>query len=171
MSYFTAIDSSSAINLQSRETLDFQTHHDLTRINAVPREEPFLSVRARVSSLARIRKWLDETLSGFGLPDSARSDLALVVTELCTNIIRHGYRGKPGPIELGASQNHDSVIVTITDRAPVFAPRQRETPGANGLLREGGYGLGLIRKLTDDISHHELDGGGNRVTLIKRRQP
>jgi serine/threonine-protein kinase RsbW len=132
---------------------------------------PSLTVRADPASLSQIRGWLDSALSALGVTENVRADLALAVTELCTNIIRHGYRGAEGPIELRAARDDDTIEITATDKAPAFSPEEHEAAGPRALLREGGYGLDLIKAMADEVSHTPLPEGGNRVTLIKRLPP
>src|SRR5437660_531204 len=68
----------------------------------------------------------------------------------------------------GALAASSSPVATTTDKAPVFSPEEHQAPGSRALLREGGYGIELIRALADEVSHTPLPEGGNRVTLIKR---
>jgi len=127
-------------------------------------------VRARPSSLARVRRWLNKTLVDRGASESARSDLALAVTELCTNIIRYGYRGADGTIEVSATVSGQTFEVTVVDQAPVFALPQFRTTAAGEALREGGFGIPLIQALVDEIRHEALGERGNRVRLVKYRE-
>jgi anti-sigma regulatory factor (Ser/Thr protein kinase) len=48
----------------------------------------------------RVRRWLGDLLAGWRLAEPDAADLALAVTEVCTNIARHGYRGAAGELEV-----------------------------------------------------------------------
>lgn len=98
-------------------------------------------------------------------PDAA--DLALAVTEVCTNITRHGYHDTAGDIEVHVTREAGAVQVTILDRAPPFVPDEGSLPSAEALA-EGGYGLGLVRSVVDEVYVQPLAGGGNRTVLVKR---
>ncbi len=123
-----------------------------------------------MANLARVRRWLDAALSRLGVLESIRSDLALAVTELCTNIIRHGYRGGPGTIELSVSRAGDAIEVIVSDPAPVFEPSERPKTDPVEVAREGGYGIPLIKALADEIAHEPLGPRGNRVRLVKHQR-
>ena len=138
--------------------------------HGVARKEPSLAVPAKLSNLAEVRRWLDRVLSNWGTPEATKSDLALAVTELCTNIIRHGYAGAPGTIQLNASHSADSIRISIVDHAPAFVPGEVKHP-RRGALRESGYGLPLIRSLADEVVHETLGKRGNRVILTKHEPP
>jgi anti-sigma regulatory factor (Ser/Thr protein kinase) len=96
------------------------------------------------------------------------ADLALAVTELCTNIITHGYgETTTGAIELRLIKYDNIVRLTVLDSAPVFVPPQ-VLPAPSGVLAERGYGLSLVRALVDEFLHQSLGTYGNCVTLIKK---
>jgi anti-sigma regulatory factor (Ser/Thr protein kinase) len=96
------------------------------------------------------------------------ADLALAVTELCTNIITHGYgETTTGAIELRLIKYDNIVRLTVLDSAPVFVPPQ-VLPAPSGVLAERGYGLTLVRALVDEFLHQSLGTYGNCVTLIKK---
>jgi serine/threonine-protein kinase RsbW len=132
----------------------------------VARKESSLEVLAKLSNLPGIRRWLDRVLRNWGTTEEVKSDLALAVTELCTNIIRHGYAGAPGSIRLNASKHADSIQICIVDGAPSFIPGKIKNPKA-GDLSEGGFGLPLIRSLADEVVYEPLGERGNRVILTK----
>jgi len=127
-------------------------------------------VRARLTSLTQIRRWLNRILLRCGAAESTRSDLALAVTELCSNIIRHGYRGADGTIDISAASDSHAFEVTVVDQAPCFAPAATATTETRGALREGGFGIPLIRALVDEVSHESLGARGNRVRLVRYRK-
>ena len=120
-----------------------------------------------MESLASIREWLNQSLSDWSVPENVRNDLALAVTEFCSNIVRHGYANRAGKIDLEALRRNDAVRLTITDDAPLFIPNYDKSKPL-GQLREGGYGLHLIESLVDDIAYEPLGVRGNRVTLTKQ---
>jgi anti-sigma regulatory factor (Ser/Thr protein kinase) len=128
--------------------------------------KPSIAVPAKLSNLPKIRRWLDRVLSNWSTPETVRSDLALGVTELCSNIIRHGYAGARGTIDLNASRRADRIQICIVDSAPRFVLGEVSKP-RRGALREGGYGLQLIQSVADEVTHEPLGERGNRVILTK----
>jgi anti-sigma regulatory factor (Ser/Thr protein kinase) len=91
--------------------------------------------RARVW-LQNVARWLDR--------ESERT-LALLVSELVNNAVRHGGAGEGELIELELGATAIGVGVEVTDPGPGFAPKPRE-----GALDEpGGWGLVLVDQMAE----------------------
>jgi anti-sigma regulatory factor (Ser/Thr protein kinase) len=76
-------------------------------------------------------------------PDRAVDDLALLVTELVTNEVRHGAGRSGGAIVLRVLPAVAGLRVEVTNMAPKTMVRiERRTAGP-----EGGYGLILVEQL------------------------
>lgn len=134
-------------------------------------EPTSLTVHGTLKSVAQIRRWLERELSGWQVAASVIADLKLAVTELCTNIVRHGYGGRGGgAIAVAVARRNSSIQVTIEDEAPPFTPKRSALPAPEA-LQEGGYGLSLIHHLMDEVVHEPLDPRGNRIILIKHDTP
>ena len=115
-----------------------------------------------------IRHWLQSVLAEWMISTEVIADLALAVTELCTNIITHGYAGTiSGEIELHLIKYDNILRLTVLDSAPVFVPSQAR-PAPSDALAERGYGLILVRALVDEFSHQGRGIHGNQITLIKK---
>jgi anti-sigma regulatory factor (Ser/Thr protein kinase) len=114
-----------------------------------------------------IRHWLQDALSAWGVSTEVIADLVLAVTELCTNIVRHGYGDTArGDISLQISRTGGVIRVIVMDTAAAFVP-EKAVPPPPGALAEGGYGLFLIDTLVDEVSYERLGECGNRITLVK----
>lgn len=134
-------------------------------------EPTSLTIHGTLDSIAQIRRWLDQVLSGWQVAAQVTSDLELAVTELCTNIVRHGYGGEGrGDITVTISRCGSSIQVTIDDGAPPFEPEATALPAPEA-LQEGGYGLSLVYHLLDDVVYERLSQRGNRTILIKHEHP
>jgi anti-sigma regulatory factor (Ser/Thr protein kinase) len=125
-----------------------------------------LTVPGVLDAVPQVRHWLGDLLAGW-LTEPDAADLALAVTEVCTNIVRHGYRDTAGDIEVRVTREAGAVHVTILDRAPPFVPEQESLPSPDALA-ESGYGLGLVRCVVDEVHAQPRAGGGNRTILVKR---
>lgn len=126
-----------------------------------------LTVPGILDEVPRVRRWLGDLLAGWRLAEPDAADLVLAVTEVCTNIARHGYRDSAGDIQVRALRKAGAVHVTILDRAPPFVPGPTGLPRAERLA-EGGYGLGLVQRVVDEVRVKPVAGGGNRTVLVKR---
>ncbi len=103
----------------------------------------------------------------------------LILQEAASNIIRHGYgSSQPGQflqLELSAANVQDrqtrlerrAFLLQLTDSAPPFDPTAALLSDPNPQEpRESGYGIYLIRKLTNGISHRYEDGH-NQLLLVR----
>lgn len=111
--------------------------------------------------------------SGIGAADTLK--LTLVVEELFTNIVTHGYgEDGAGMIRLRLSLDGRDAILVCRDEAPPYDPRPalRRLPADldEPVERRGVGGLGqLIVGRLVDVSSYLRDGGANVLTLRFRR--
>lgn len=126
--------------------------------------------RAHLGDLAAIREFLRSAGTELGVDTSTISDLVIAVNEAAANIIRHGYRGSTGPIEVVLERQATRIVVHVRDRAPTFDPTSVPAPDLNLPLerrRAGGLGVHLTRSCVDAMTHRPLTGEGNELTLVK----
>ncbi|HVQ93209.1 MAG TPA: ATP-binding protein [Mycobacteriales bacterium] len=130
-----------------------------------------LTVRATTAAGSEVAGFVQALSEQGGLTERQSYRLRLAVDEIVTNIVLHGYRGQPGPVQLEGGTDGDQVWLRIVDEAPAFDPtthdpRPRLAAQADG--REGGFGLFLAMSGVDDFSYDRTDGH-NRNTLVMRR--
>ena len=104
--------------------------------------------------------------------EQAAFALRLAGEEACTNIIQHAYHGvEPGPITLDVRCDDDQLVMRIEDRAPLFIPADVPPPDLTAdwqNRRPGGLGWYLIQQLVDSVEHGPMEGGGNRLEIVKK---
>ena len=104
--------------------------------------------RLDARSVRTARDFTIATMSRWGTAESC-DDIAMVVSELLTNALRHALPDsdqapRPGSVRLGLVQPGRSVLCAVADPSPKApAPRQPE------VLCEGGRGLQVIGALAD----------------------
>lgn len=111
--------------------------------------------------------------NGIGTTDMLR--LTLVVEELFTNIVMHGY-GEDGAGMIRLSLAHDGRDVTLVcrDEAPPYDPRpalRRLPAGLDGPVEKrgiGGLGSLLVGRMVD-VSGYLREDGANVLSLRFRR--
>jgi anti-sigma regulatory factor (Ser/Thr protein kinase) len=129
---------------------------------------------ARVSDLAAVRTFVLEQARGADLDEEQVDDLIQAVDEMATNVLVHGYRREPGPLEVEVERGDaGGVVVRIRDEAPAFDPRGHPTPDLDrplGARAPGGFGIHLTRGGVDGMHHRARDDAavGNELTLVKR---
>jgi len=108
-------------------------------------------------------------LHRIGRPDLLR--LTLIVEELFTNTITHGYRGdSDAPIYISLCPDGNAVGLLYEDAAPPYDPLSRLSGPAAGLTASldtrpvGKLGVHLVRQLTEGASYAHEDGR-NRLWL------
>ncbi len=100
-----------------------------------------------------------------GLPEDRLSDVKIALAEAINNVVEHAYSGlPPGKVQIVADLDKDHLEVRITDagnplpglRVPDGIPASVDTD--LGDLPEGGFGWFLIRRLSDRVQYHRLQG-------------
>ena len=131
-----------------------------------------IQVPASVDHLAEVRAFVRECVGEFGGSKRVADDLVQAVDEATCNVMLHGYRAKPGEIEIEAGLRDRKIEIRILDRAPAFDPTaapKRDPAAAPMPTRPGGMGLGieLLRSMTDEVHHSVRPDGGNELTLVR----
>jgi serine/threonine-protein kinase RsbW len=131
-----------------------------------------IRIPAAVDRLAEVRAFIRDSVAAFGGSQRAMEDLVQAVDEATCNVMLHGYRGKPGEIEIEAAVRDRRIEIRILDRAPVFDPTgapPADTSMAPVSTRPGtmGVGIHLARTMTDEVRHDVRPGGGNALTLVR----
>jgi anti-sigma regulatory factor (Ser/Thr protein kinase) len=98
--------------------------------------------------VARARRHAIEVCRGL-VDDGRSADIALAVSELVTNAIRHG----DAPVTLTVTPRDGGVRVEVTDGNPALFV------AAGGDLDEGRRGLRLIDAVCDTWGWHPVEGG------------
>lgn len=108
-----------------------------------------------------------------GLPDGSRGDdfiylIELAISEICTNIVKHAYADTKGSISGQVTLLNNGVQLDFYDQGEGFDPNTVPKPEADpNNLREGGYGLHIVRQIMDVVSYESDPRGGNHWHLIK----
>jgi anti-sigma regulatory factor (Ser/Thr protein kinase) len=79
------------------------------------------------------------------LPLPVQDDLALLVTELITNAVRHGGAGPGRPVQVGVRRRDGRIRVQVTDEGTEFDPPSPSVP----IDSSGGWGLFLVDRIAE----------------------
>ncbi len=129
-----------------------------------------LHTTAELTNLHAIRHFIEENILSLSANEDLAYDLAHAVDECATNIIEHGYRGRPGAIEIEIDRRGEDLLIVLRDHAPPFDPTRVPLPDLTLPLEQrepGGLGIYLARQMVDDLQYRPLPDG-NELTLIKR---
>ncbi len=106
---------------------------------------------ARTAAAACVRE--------LGVSESVAQDVALAVTEACSNVVLHAYRDheERGAMTVSVEKPDGFLRVTVIDNGLGIVPR----PDSPGL----GMGLPLISQLTDSFQLRSRRQGGSEVSM------
>jgi serine/threonine-protein kinase RsbW len=120
----------------------------------------------QAESVSVARQALDRVLTTFGVRRDCRDEIALAVSEACSNAVRHA--DGVGVYELAAESDDQACVITVNDGGPgVPAARPAAMPGTDA---QSGRGLALMRLLTDRVELRRRRGGGLSVRMVKTLQ-
>ena len=132
-------------------------------ITSDPAELPV--VRDQVRSWTQAQTWTEQEAA----------DIVLAVDEALSNVIRHGYEGKPGhQIHLAFRSVRDSahgagLEICIRDfgkQVPLDSIAGRDLDD----LRPGGLGVHIIRSVMAEVEYSHAPGGGMQLVMRKYRE-
>lgn len=107
-------------------------------------------------SLKAIRSFVNETLSGFAVPELEANLLVLAVDEICANRIIHSNNNDQSMyVEVVIKkEDNDDIIFEIIDAGTPFDNTSYKEPNLVHLIQErrkGGLGLMLVNRIMDAI--------------------
>ncbi|GLW66154.1 hypothetical protein Arub01_43980 [Actinomadura rubrobrunea] len=98
------------------------------------------------ASVPAARRLLDSSLCTLGVDAAIRGDIELLLTEACTNAIRHAADGEEYTVRVGILDEH--CVIKVIDSGPGFGG---DGDGSGPLMAEHGRGLLLMRALADAV--------------------
>jgi serine/threonine-protein kinase RsbW len=106
-----------------------------------------------------------------GNPAVSFDDVELILTELCSNVIRHA-QSKETHFLVTLEYYKPQMVITVTDTGRGFSQEDILPVGAvrtdvNGGERCGGYGLSLLEGLSDKVDFKKTDPHGTTVRVEK----
>ena len=151
--------------------------------NTLYPERPMANVRPKVLpvrdplDIFDLRQEVRATASQLGFEPRACQELAIVVSELGTNILKYGVRGAVTIEATDDDERGSGLCITAEDEGPGIADFEmairdgHATSGpidpANYLHRQGiGSGLGAILRLSDEMTY-ENDAGQKRLRVTR----
>jgi serine/threonine-protein kinase RsbW len=114
-------------------------------------------------SVTIARSTLDRIFRSFGVRADCRAEIALAVSEACSNAVRHGI-GTPR-YEVAAESEDSECTITVNDDGPgmpELPPRDMPPPTS-----ASGRGFALMRLSVDRVEVRRRRSGGVSVRLFK----
>jgi serine/threonine-protein kinase RsbW len=108
------------------------------------------------------RHVLDGLLDDAGVAVAISDDLAVALSEACTNAVRHASSGASYQVEICVDETR--CTMEIRDRGPGFDPSLVRTPARDS---DGCRGLFIMRALVDQVRIEMLRPHGMKVAMVK----
>ncbi|MCC7423628.1 MAG: SpoIIE family protein phosphatase [Planctomycetaceae bacterium] len=164
-------------------TSDFsrsETHADdwtCVAVKVVDRPEQLaraeLDIRSNLGELRRARELIRTVCRGLTPPpldDEGIAQLELAVTEACSNVMKHAYRGEERQaIHLEVEVDAQNVSVLVHHLGPPFDPSTVPLPAFDG-SQVSGFGVYLIAQSVDSVRYSQDERGRNCIALVKHRR-
>jgi serine phosphatase RsbU (regulator of sigma subunit)/anti-sigma regulatory factor (Ser/Thr protein kinase) len=145
---------------------------------ALDAEAVEFSLPADLQSLDTISERVTQACRALpNLPTASAGDdfvylVELAVSEICTNIIQHAYRMAGGEVRGRLTPLTAGIQVDLYDDGESFDPNAVPDPSYRaGPLKEGGYGLHIVRQIMDKVIYQAQTPNGNHWRLIKYTAP
>lgn len=124
------------------------------------------------SAVAALRRLARRYGSGLGLPDRRLEELAIVMTEAATNILRYAERGR-ALIEVIRRPGVEQLALLFTDHGPGIGDMDRMFQDGESSSDSAGLGLGAIRRLSDSFDVYSTPDDGTTIvcTFDARNAP
>ena len=116
--------------------------------------------RAEPAAVASARHDVTAFAAAHGAPEALCGDIALAVSEACTNVVVHAYDEDSGELEVQMLAGEDDLTIVVRDHGTGIQPKPARTePPALGL------GLPLIAALSDAFELRGTAGQGTEVRM------
>jgi serine/threonine-protein kinase RsbW len=125
-------------------------------------EALYLSLDAEPESIAVARAAVAELGAGLGMIEPTLGDLKTVVSEACSNVVRHAYSEAEGIFEIEAFAEEGRLAVVVRDFGTGMRARVQTDESSLRL------GLGLISMLTIGF---DVRGGADGGTEVRMQLP
>ncbi|GAA4086866.1 ATP-binding protein [Nonomuraea soli] len=115
------------------------------------------------ASVPLIRRMLDAALASLGVVSTIRDDIELMLTEACSNVIKHA--DPADEYTVSAAVQRDLCTIRVVDTGHGFDPAAMTAPSP---ASESGRGLQIMRALADDVRFDNRHENGAVVCLEKK---
>ena len=127
-----------------------------------------IKVPSNPEFLPDVDVFLEGTLRGFGINESAVADIAISVSELVNNAMIHGNKSSLDKmVTVKITRSREAVTIVVSDEGSGFDPSIVPDPIADeNLLHEVGRGLFIVRSLMDKVDV-KAAGTGTAIAVTK----
>ena len=130
-----------------------------------------LALRSDSAELERLLRFAGEFAGHAALTEDERARLLIILDELFSNIVTHGYDvgTTDGEVEVTLAVRDNRLLIEFVDDGRAFDPLGSTPPDLDLPAAErpiGGLGIAIVRALADAASYAR-QGGRNRLSLAR----
>jgi serine/threonine-protein kinase RsbW len=128
-----------------------------------------ITVPSSLDQIATVDDFVEGWLRRRNVPEDMIADLAIAVTELVNNAIKHGNKKDPDKmVTVRLHFDDGKARATVIDQGEGFDPDSLPNPIAEeNLLKEIGRGIFIVKSLMDRVEFVFPKEGGTEVTITK----
>jgi len=109
-------------------------------------------LESALDNIGVLLKEIDSIASSHQINRNKKIDLEIVLVELFTNIVRHGYKGEPGVVNFSVDAKENEILIEVKDSGVTFIPNTYFTSlDEEDCLNENGYGIPLILSILSEV--------------------
>jgi anti-sigma regulatory factor (Ser/Thr protein kinase) len=120
-----------------------------------------LTLGNSITEVSRLCNEIERFCEQEHLPQVMRHDVLLILDELVTNIIVHGFSSGIGKsIHVCLNKDSNNVHIEVSDDAPAFNPIAVEVPDIDTSLEDrpiGGLGIHLMKQFSKQMTYQRKD--------------
>ncbi len=117
-----------------------------------------LEISCSLEKLAQEREFVERWATFAGFDEVTRGQIVLACDEATTNVLRHAYQGRPGPLMIRSELTPNHLTISIIDQAPSVDPARFRGRDLSE-LRPGGLGTVIIAKVFDEVEYQTHETG------------
>ncbi len=130
-----------------------------------------LVLKNNLAELERLAAEVTAWCNRQALSEEVDYQLNLVLDEVVSNVIRHGYRDKlPHEIRVDLDFQDGELTIHVEDDGVHFSPLQVPPPDITKPINErpvGGLGIYMVRQIMDSLDYRR--GNGRNSLIMKKR--
>ena len=133
-----------------------------------------LTISNRLEEIPSVLAKFEEFAVSYGLDDSVRRPVLLVLDDLINNVVSYAYpEGEEAEIRIAVELTEHRLAIAIADDGIPFNPFGGTATEIGGSIEErdiGGLGIHLVTTLMDEHDYNRRSGR-NVVTIVKNLDP
>lgn len=134
-----------------------------------------IALRSEAAELIRLEAFAEAFARGCGLADDERARLLVILEELFTNVVAHGYgvQCAAGSVAVTLGWRRGRLTIDFVDDAPPFDPLAHPRPELDAPAEQRptrGLGITIVRALVDQARYWR-EGHRNHLHLVQRLAP